>query len=51
MSNTLYNQIRLSWDYPVQPTSLQVGDVINLLVKDVVSNISIPTSVIIGKVE
>ena len=27
MSNTLYKQIRISWEYPKQPTSLQVGHV------------------------
>lgn len=27
MSNNLYKRIRLQWDYPIQPTSLQVGSV------------------------
>lgn len=27
MSNTLYKQIRISWEYPQQPTSLQVGNI------------------------
>lgn len=27
MSNTLYKQIRISWEYPKQPTSLQVGNI------------------------